>query len=151
MTFKFLLFVLCTGFACQVVWATEHAGHNEDSYCFAAAPLAVPVFTNGAVRSLAVCQNASPVSLTNYLRVKDADIGNTLTFQIQKVSIDGTLSGFPASIGSNVGVVSPTGNTYAPTFGCLGSDPFVISVNYCTTIVQTKFNLSNATAVCHFN
>ncbi len=98
-----------------------------------------PVFVNGPVQSLVICQN-SAASLASALAVTDIDLAQTETWTVLSGPTNGSLSGFPVSAPSTGGVVLPGGLSYTPTVGYIGVDAFTIGVfdgmAYDTTVVN---------------
>jgi hypothetical protein len=101
-------------------------------------------YTNTSNQSLALCTNASAVSINSLLAVNELNSGLTLTWTVAVNPLHGTLvlGGTQTSTG---GVITPTGFTYQPTASYTGADGFTIlvsdGINTVATTVIVTINL----------
>jgi len=108
-----------------------------------------PVFANGASTALTVDEDDPATSLSALLEVDDTDTGQTLTWSVVSGPSNGTLAGFPATVSSGTGV-QPSGVTYEPSAGFVGSDSFEIQVddgNGGTDNITVNVTVNNITPV----
>jgi|GEM_PF-3472117 len=97
-------------------------------------------FVDSSLQSLAICENSGASSISSLLTANDAT-GNTDIWTVTTAPTNGTLSGFPVSMASGLGM-TPTGLTYTPNTDFIGNDTFTIMVDNgtntsVTTIVVT--------------
>ncbi len=100
---------------------------------------APPYFVNGPSQSLTVCQGSS-ASLNALLTAADASSGETLTWSVLSGPSHGSVSAsYTAGSGSTV---IPTGLSYNPTTGYVGSDVFTIQITDGIFTATTTINVS---------
>jgi len=107
-----------------------------------------PSFVNGPSQAILGCDNvtgaSAGISLNSYLTASDADTGQVETWAVFASPLFGTLTGFPTSDSSNGGVVTPSGLSYIPDTGFVGTDSFTVYVTdgtfsaYTTITVQVN-------------
>ncbi len=97
----------------------------------------LPLFVNGILQSINICENATPYNIDPLLEVNDSDVGQTETWSVYLAPLHGTVfaSYTTTSTGS---VLTPTGLTYTPTTGYTGTDSFTIRVNDGISVDSTK-------------
>jgi len=88
-----------------------------------------PVFINGALQSMAVCQDTTTLNIDSLLSIIDIDSGQTETWTVFLAPGNGALGGFSSSMLSTGDTLTPTGLTYMPAAGFSGTDSFKIRVS----------------------
>lgn len=94
-----------------------------------AQPNNVPEFDNGSTQNISLCEGIISANISTYLSISDPDAGNTETFNVISGPLHGTVGGFPASLTASGGTDVPSGLTYMPATGYIGSDTVEIEVN----------------------
>lgn len=94
-----------------------------------AQPNNVPEFDNGATQNISLCEGIISANIATYLSISDPDAGNTETFNVISGPLHGTVGGFPASLTASGGTDVPSGLTYMPATGYIGTDTVEIEVN----------------------
>lgn len=87
-----------------------------------------PTFIGGALQPLNVCINASSVPINSLMAISDPSVGLIDVWTVVSLPSHGALGGFTATATSTGGIVTPTGLTYTPTIGYVGTDAFTIKV-----------------------
>lgn len=88
-----------------------------------------PTFTKGVSTTVTVCVSSAGNNIDTFLKVKDNDMGQTLTWSLLYGPTHGTVSGFPASGTTTGGIVPPSGITYTPDVAYAGSDAIRVRVS----------------------
>ncbi len=104
--------------------------NNKVRYIPIAAPYnRAPYFTSGTSQTLTLCQNASATSINSLLSIIDSDNCQTETWSVLLAPVNGSLGGFTTTANANMGTLTPTGLTYAPTAGYSGTDSFKVTIS----------------------
>jgi sugar lactone lactonase YvrE len=104
-----------------------------------------PIFINGHIQSLSVCENDSVQSVDTLLAIFDSDLNQDETWSVLSSATHGTVIAFYSNV-STGGTTIPTGLSYMPNTGYSGNDTFTVLVTDCgigkdtTTIVVTVVN-----------
>ena len=100
----------------------------------------IPRFVTGAEQHFDICRD-SVLNLDAYLSVIDTDLSQPETWSLSTFPSHGTVSGSYTATSSG-GTLTPTGFTYTPVSGYLGTDTFSIKVNDCRATSTSKFSIS---------
>lgn len=106
-----------------------------------------PLFTGGTTQSWNVSSNSNNNSPGILFLTTDADVSQILTYTIITAPTHGTLNGLPATAITNNGSALPTGISYTPVPGYVGTDQFVIRVAAGPVMSQTTINLNVGVAL----
>ena len=86
-----------------------------------------PSFAGGHNQNLTVCKNSAPNSINTLLAVIDFDAGQTETWSVSYGASHGTLiAGYVTT--STGSTLTPTGLSYTPDFGYVGTDSFQMMI-----------------------
>ncbi|MFI5196322.1 MAG: T9SS type A sorting domain-containing protein, partial [Chitinophagales bacterium] len=88
-----------------------------------------PVFVQRSVQLFSVCESSAPFNINSILAVADADTAQSLTWTVSTAPLHGTAGGFPTTITSTGGIVTPSGLTYTPTTGFSGFDTIIVQIS----------------------
>ena len=99
-----------------------------------------PTFVSGAEQHFDICRD-SVLNLDAYLSVVDTDVSQTETWSLATLPLHGTVIGSYTATSSG-GALTPTGFTYTPLSGYVGTDTFSIQVNDCRATSTTKFSIT---------
>ncbi|TDW97400.1 putative Ig domain-containing protein [Dinghuibacter silviterrae] len=99
------------------------------------------VFASGTSQNASFCENTTANTINALLATTDLANGQTLTYTVISGPANGTLGGFPGTVSSNGGNVTPSGFTYTPTSGFSGTDAFTIQVSNGSLTAQTTINV----------
>ncbi len=86
-------------------------------------------FANGTSQSVGFCSDAINTNLDSVLAVNDKSTGATDTIEVVNNPMNGVLAGFPATISSGDSFLIPTGLSYTPNTGFIGTDSFVVLIH----------------------
>jgi len=86
-----------------------------------------PSFTEGDTVALQACKSAGAYSISSLLAVNDQDTADTLTWTILTTPVHGSLVASFTSV-TNGSIVTPSGLTYTPATGFIGTDIFTVRV-----------------------
>lgn len=89
-----------------------------------------PVFSAGHSQSLDVCRD-SATAINSLLNVTEPDANQELTWSVLQAPANGAVSAYYSAL-STGGTMTPTGLTYTPTTGYVGTDSFKIQLYDCT-------------------
>ena len=99
-----------------------------------------PMFVSGAEQHFDICRD-SVLNLDAYLSVVDTDISQTETWSLGTPPMHGAVTGSYTATSSG-GTLTPSGFTYTPVSGYVGTDTFSIQVNDCRATSTTKFSIT---------
>lgn len=87
-----------------------------------------PSFTHGTSQTLNLCANSAPTSIDALMEITDADLAQTETWTILTAPLHGTalVSYTSTSTGTTI---TPTGLTYQPATGYVGTDLFKVVIS----------------------
>jgi VCBS repeat-containing protein len=103
-----------------------------------------PIFTNGSSQSLFICSGESPTPINTQLTITDPDVGQTETWHTAVAPSHGTLIASYTATSTGTAII-PTGLSYQPTSGYLGSDVFVVNISDGILTTNTTVNVTVAT------
>jgi hypothetical protein len=93
---------------------------------FMFAPNHAPSFTNGSIQHASICGSSPAYDISGSLAVADADMGQSLTWNVVTGPMNGTTGGFPETMTTNGGTLTPSGLSYTPTAGFSGMDTIIV-------------------------
>jgi sugar lactone lactonase YvrE len=85
----------------------------------------------GESNALTICENSGPASIDGLLAAKDTDVAQTITWSVVVSPAHGSMGGLPYGMLTTGMTVTPTGLSYTPTTGFIGTDSFRVLVSYC--------------------
>jgi hypothetical protein len=88
-----------------------------------------PVFINGPVQSMTICENSTVTSINGLMQIMDADTGQAEVWTVTAMPMHGVLGGFPATATSTGDTILLTGLTYVPVSGFFGLDTFMVQIS----------------------
>jgi gliding motility-associated-like protein len=96
----------------------------------------VPTFAGGRSENLIICENAFASSLDALLAVNDADVGQNETWSVYTLPTHGTVIGSYVTTSTGF-TLTPSGLSYTPTAGYVGTDAFKIIITDCGGAADT--------------
>ena len=101
-----------------------------------------PHFTHGITQTLNTAVNSNNNPIDTLLRVQDADISQVVVYTIVTPPSHGSLNGLPVTAITSGGFATPSGVSYTPTAGYIGTDNFVIRASVGPLVSQSSFTVN---------
>ncbi len=95
---------------------------------FASASVHIPIFSGGHSQALGVCENSGAVSINALMSVIDSATGVTDTWSIIADPLHGIAAASYTTTAAG-GLLTPSGLSYSPAVGYIGSDSFKVRVS----------------------
>jgi len=126
------------------IWAggrTVDASNNFHSLIYRSVNNS-PSFNGGTTQAWTITPNSTNNAANNLLTTSDADVSQVLTYSVVTAPQHGSLNGLPTTAITNNNSATPTGITYTPQNGYMGSDQFVIRVAAGPVTSETTINVN---------
>ena len=87
-----------------------------------------PLFVHGDSQTLSLCQNSSPITVDELLKIYDIDQGQLTRIYVVTLPTTGTITGSYSSVSMN-DTLMPSGFTFTPQLDFSGTDSFKVAVS----------------------